>query len=175
MTIDKPAPKGAKARKPAKRCYELAGKAVLEDETRRLVLIHGVKPHELQNGGGWYDHAWVLDPRDDTVFDSADQQWHQRAHYPGIERVRYTRAQLSALLGDDRHWRSYDVVAQSAQLIALQVADRKRSRSIPLPREPGRYAVRNGAIVRVEDGPGSAATERAAQPVRVGSRGTGAK
>ena len=54
MKIDKPAPKGAKARKPAKRCYELAGKAVLEDQTTCLLLIHGAKLHERRLGGGWF-------------------------------------------------------------------------------------------------------------------------
>jgi hypothetical protein len=72
MKNDKPAPKGAKARKPAKRCYELAGTAVLEDEPGHLVLIHGIRPH--QDGVGWFAHAWILDPSDQTVFDSADQR-----------------------------------------------------------------------------------------------------
>jgi hypothetical protein len=116
------------------------------------VLIHGAMEHERGLGGGWFAHAWVLDPRDDTVFDSADQCRHRNADYPGIERVRYTHGQMVERVLEDRYWGCYDVAAEGAQLFALQEVHWRRTRSIPLPSEPGRYAVRNGTIVRVEDG-----------------------
>lgn len=78
------------------RCYELAAKAVLAHEGIGLVIVHGYYPiSELSPGSSQaFGHAWVIDPRDDTVFDTRQWKWFEHADYLGVECMRYTRGQL---------------------------------------------------------------------------------
>jgi hypothetical protein len=99
VTMTKPIPEGGHAKRPQKRCYELASEAVSNDESKRLLLVHGVR----RDRGG-FEHAWVYDPADDTVFDTTDQHWYASAEYPGIERVRYTHGEVLRHIVDTRHF-----------------------------------------------------------------------
>jgi hypothetical protein len=95
-------------RKPQGRCYELAGRAVnaVENETGRLVLVHGEYPRLV--GRGTYAHAWVLDTADDTIFDTTQRRWYRAAEYPGVERVRYTHKEQSRLIAETGSFGPYE-------------------------------------------------------------------
>jgi hypothetical protein len=99
--MKKPAPCGARARKPDRRCYELSGRAISYDDTGRLILIHGDFPVPML---GLRPHAWLLDPLDGTVFDTAEQRWYPAADCEGVERVRYTQLEGAALMNGTRHF-----------------------------------------------------------------------
>ncbi len=105
MDAIKPPPKRLRRiRKPEKRCYELAGLAVLEDAA--LTLVHGVRLCHIGESIIPIDHAWIYDPSDDTVFDTTDHRWHAASEYPGVERVRYT--QYEATCVGSAHWGPWD-------------------------------------------------------------------
>jgi hypothetical protein len=101
----KPKPPGARARKPDKRCYELTSAAMSYPDARRLTLIHGAKIiYDLLP----IPHAWLFDPTDDMVFDTAEQRWIPLADYPGIERVRYTQLEAATLASETGHCGPWD-------------------------------------------------------------------
>ncbi len=106
--IRKPKPYGARATKPARRCYELSGTAISFDDTGRLILVHGTLPVAVGEASLLLDHAWLLDPTDNTVFDTTDQRWYPAADYPGIERARYTQFEAARLMNSTGHFGRWD-------------------------------------------------------------------
>jgi hypothetical protein len=103
----KPPPHAIRSvRNRAKRCYELAGKAVIGawrgGSIGNLVMIHGYYLEPIP-----FEHAWVLDVADSTVFDTARWEWCAVADYPGIEHIRYTRDQLREKILQHGFWGMY--------------------------------------------------------------------
>jgi hypothetical protein len=103
--LEKPPPvaiAGIKKSRTRKRCYILAGEAVLgdPDPARQYILIHGVHPQ-------YKNHAWVLDPTDDTIFDTTAWRWFLAAEYPGDEFARYSKEEFTALTTEYGRWGPY--------------------------------------------------------------------
>jgi hypothetical protein len=84
-----PPPAIARVRKKEGYCWYLAGRAVDEDKTGRLVLVHGIFPFDSSQSA--FRHAWVLDLADDKIFDTTQWRWWPASEYPGIGRVSYTQ------------------------------------------------------------------------------------
>jgi hypothetical protein len=68
-----------RARKRQKRCYELAGRGICEnDGAAALLLVHGLVSDPTV---GRYDHAWLLDPRTCSVYDPVADRCFTEAEY----------------------------------------------------------------------------------------------
>jgi len=93
------------------RCYELAGRAVLFDDTDRLVLVHGV----IYISGVPAAHAWVFDSSDGLIYDAVLDRWgfawSYNAAYHAVEEVRYSRREMAALVAVDGHFGPWHVTA----------------------------------------------------------------
>ena len=95
-----------RARNRRKRCYELAGRGICEnDAAQALLLVHGVVRNPKL---GAYPHAWVLDPATRCVYDPVLDRCFTESEYKEqmsahAERT-YSYAEVCKITGALEHW-----------------------------------------------------------------------
>jgi hypothetical protein len=70
-----------------KRCYELAGAGLCQDGAEGFMLVHGVVTNP-RVGRLPYDHAWLLDPATDSVYDPVLDRCFTQAEYQELMSAR---------------------------------------------------------------------------------------
>jgi hypothetical protein len=95
-----------RARNRQKRCYELAGRGICEqDKAKWLLLCHGLVSRD---GDFPYSHAWILDPETHCVYDPVLDRCFSEDEYrekmsARIERT-YTYHQVCEITCATGHW-----------------------------------------------------------------------
>ena len=108
----------ARVRNRWKRCYELAGRAMLEEPgADRFTLVHGTIfppiriPHAwIENGDGR-----VYDPTDHEYFPVADYYSGQRS---AVAQHRYRQHEVAQLVSQNNHYGPWQLISGEAELKA---------------------------------------------------------
>jgi hypothetical protein len=85
------------------RCYELAGKGLLNDDADEWTLVHGV----LQTPNlGLMPHAWLErgDVAYDPVLDSIYTQDYYYTRWQAVVHARYSRVEMAKAVADSGKW-----------------------------------------------------------------------